>query len=138
VAGSLTLLGSVLLAVTLWGAVLRWRGRLFYARRFALACALTSPLPFVAILSGWTVTEVGRQPFVVYGQLKTADAISPVAAPAVAGSLALFVIVYSVLLLAFLFYAGRMILRGPQPHEPEQEALTVRPGIASALAAARK
>jgi cytochrome bd ubiquinol oxidase subunit I len=128
----------VMLTVVVCGLVLRWRGRLHDSRWFALACALASPLPFVAILSGWTVTEVGRQPFVVYGHLRTADAISPVAAPAVAGSLALFVIVYAVLLAAFFFYAGRMILLGPQPHDPAQSPMTARPGTASALAVAQE
>jgi cytochrome d ubiquinol oxidase subunit I len=129
---------TVLFAITICGALLRWRGTLFDFRWFGLACALTSPLPFVAILSGWIVTEVGRQPFVVYGQLRTADAISPVAAPAVLGSLALFVVVYAVLLLAFFLYAGRMILQGPQLHEPAQSPMTVNPGTASALIAAQE
>jgi cytochrome d ubiquinol oxidase subunit I len=128
----------VMLAVTLWGALLRWRGRLADASSFGLACALTSPLPFLAILSGWTVTEVGRQPFVVHGLLRTADAISPVAAPAVLGSLSLFAIVYAVLLLAFFLYAGRLILRGPEFEDPSRSPMTVKPGIASLLTAAQE
>jgi len=124
----------VLIAVTLTGSWLRWRGRLHDSRRFGLACACASPLPFVAILSGWTVTEVGRQPFVVYGHLRTADAMSPVATSAVAGSLALFVVVYNVLLLAFFFYAAKTVLRGPRIHEPAERPATVRPGVEAAPA----
>src|SRR6185437_16122678 len=87
----------VLFAITVIGAFLRWRGRLYDSRWFNITCAFSSPLSFLAILSGWTVTEVGRQPWIVYGHLRTADAVSPVAASAVKTSLALFVIVYTVL-----------------------------------------
>ena len=72
-----------------------------------------SPAGFVAILAGWVVTEVGRQPWTVYGHLRTADSVSPVAASAVASSLALFVLVYAVLVLAFLLYASRAVRLGP-------------------------
>ena len=107
-------IGLVLLAIVLVGALLRWRGRLYDTRWFSFICAFSSPLPFLAILAGWTVTETGRQPYVVYGLLRTADAVSPVAAGAVFGSLALFVVVYTVLLIAFFFYATRLVLRGPE------------------------
>ena len=56
---------ALLLALVLIGAWLRWRGYLYDTRWFHLVCACTSPLPFLAVLSGWTVTEVGRQPYVV-------------------------------------------------------------------------
>jgi cytochrome d ubiquinol oxidase subunit I len=118
----------VLFAITIAGIYLRWRGRLHDTGWFNAACAVASPLPFIAILSGWTVTEVGRQPYVVSGYLRTAEAISPVSASAVSASLALFVIIYTMLLLAFFLYAGRIIVNGPQLHEPAQSSLTVRPG----------
>jgi cytochrome d ubiquinol oxidase subunit I len=129
---------AVLFAIAIIGVLLRWRGRLYETSWFSGACALASPLSFIAILSGWTVTEVGRQPYVVYGYLRTADAVSPVSAPAVIGSLTLFVIVYTVLLLAFFLYAWRTIERGPQIREPAQQPSTVRPGIDSAAAGARE
>jgi cytochrome d ubiquinol oxidase subunit I len=124
-----------LFAIAIIGVWLRWRGRLYDTVWFSGACALASPLPFIAILSGWTVTEVGRQPYVVYGYLRTADAVSPVSAPAVLSSLTLFVIVYTVLLLAFFLYAWRTIERGPEIHEPALQPSTVRPGVGSALIA---
>lgn len=127
-------IGLILLAIVLAGAWLRWRGRLYDTRWFSIVCAFSSPLPFIAILAGWTVTEVGRQPYVVYGLLRTADAVSPVAAAAVFGSLALFVAVYSVLLLAFFFYATRLVLRGPAFDEPEPHPHSVRPGVETAVA----
>jgi cytochrome d ubiquinol oxidase subunit I len=112
----------LMLAIALWGAVLRWRGRLYDTRWFAVACAFSSPLPFLAVLSGWTVTEVGRQPYVVYGYLRTAEAISPVATSATLASLAMFVIVYTILLLAFFFYATRLVFRGPARVEAARRA----------------
>jgi cytochrome d ubiquinol oxidase subunit I len=124
----------VLLAIVLSGAVLRWRGRLYDTGWFSFLCAFSSPLPFLAILAGWTVTEVGRQPYLVYGHLRTADAASPVAASAVASSLALFVLVYTVLLLAFFLYAARTVFRGPQIHEPAERPHAVRPGVDAAPA----
>jgi cytochrome d ubiquinol oxidase subunit I len=125
---------AVLFAIAVTGAFLRWRGRLYDTGWFSFVCAFSSPLPFIAILSGWTVTEVGRQPYVVYGHLRTADAVSPVAASAVASSLTLFIIVYAILLLAFFLYAARTVFHGPQVHEPAQRPHAVRPGVDSAPA----
>ncbi len=120
-------IGLVLLAIAVAGLGLRLCGRLYDTRWFAAICAFSSPLSFIAVLAGWTVTETGRQPYIVYGQLRTAEAAAPVAAAAVGGSLVLFVIVYLVLLLAFFFYAGRLVWRGPSETEVAPEA--VRPGI---------
>lgn len=120
-------IGVVLLAIAVTGVFLRWRGQLYEARWFHWICAFSSPLAFLAILAGWTVTETGRQPYVVYGYLRTAKAAAPVAAHAVATSLALFVIVYLVLLAAFFFYAARAVWRGPT-HGEEEPAAT-RPGV---------
>jgi cytochrome bd ubiquinol oxidase subunit I len=79
------------------------------------------------------VTEVGRQPYLVYGHVRTAEAISPVAVSAVTTSLILFVVVYAVLLLGFL-YVGRVVFRGPAIREPAEHAAEVHPGVASACA----
>ena len=125
-------IGVVLLAIALAGLWLRWRGRLYDTRWFAIVAAFSSPLAFIAILAGWTVTETGRQPYIVYGLLKTAEAAAPVAADAVSSSLILFVMVYLVLLAAFFFYAARLVFRGPEITAEEPEAL--RPGIDSAPA----
>jgi cytochrome d ubiquinol oxidase subunit I len=126
-------IGFALLAIALAGAALRWRGRLYDTPWFSVICAFSSPLGFLAILCGWTVTEVGRQPYVVYGHLRTADAVAPVAPSAVATSLALFAAVYTVLLLAFFFYAARTVFRGPHLGEAETLPQAIRPGIDSAL-----
>src|SRR5260370_7519972 len=120
-----------MLTIAVVGTWLRWRGRLYDTRWFAIACAFSSPLPFLAVLSGWTVTEIGRQPYVVYGYLRTADAISPVATSATLGSLALFVIVYGILLCAFFLYAPRLVFRRPGTEHPAQPPSAVRPRIAA-------
>lgn len=105
--------GMLLLAVALTSLVLRWRGRLFTARWYQVACMACVPLGFIATLAGWTVTEVGRQPYVVYGHLRTADAVSPLAGGAVLGSIIVAFLLYNLLLLSFFWYAGRMVWRGP-------------------------
>jgi len=119
--------GLVLLVLAISGAVLRWRGRLFDAHWFHGICALATPLGFVGVLAGWTVTETGRQPFVVYGHLRTADAVSPLAAGSVATSLLIFAVLYNLLLLAALFYGIRLVLRGPVDSVPLPNA--VKPGL---------
>ena len=125
-------IGLVLIAIAWTGLVLRWRGRLYDTSWFSLVCAFSSPLPFIAILSGWTVTEAGRQPWIVYGVLRTQEAAAPVAAGAVASSFALFVIVYLILLGAFFYYAARTVLTGPGVAEPHRAPLAVRPGADTA------
>ncbi|HEX7968887.1 MAG TPA: cytochrome ubiquinol oxidase subunit I [Stellaceae bacterium] len=122
-------IGLVLLAIAAFGLYLRWRGRLYDTRWFAFACAFSSPLPFIAVLAGWTVTETGRQPWIVQGHLRTADAVAPVAASAVSTSLALFVIVYLVLLAAFFWYATRLVLRGPGEEGKAERPEHLRPGV---------
>jgi cytochrome d ubiquinol oxidase subunit I len=98
-------------------------------RWFSLVCAFASPIGFFAILCGWTVTETGRQPWVVYGQLRTVDAAASVTPHAIAGSFALFIAVYAVLLVAFFYYATKTVLAGPRAHDPDQDPHAVRPGI---------
>ena len=120
-------IGLLLLGLAVTGAVLRWRGQLFAARKFHYACLAAMPLGFLAVLAGWTTTETGRQPFVVCGQLRTADAVSPVAAGAVGSTLTAFVVLYGMLFLAFLWYGASIVIRGPGSLELPPES--IRPGI---------
>jgi cytochrome bd ubiquinol oxidase subunit I len=73
------------------------------------------PLPYLACQLGWIVTEVGRQPWIVYGILRTSDAVSPVAGYQVAISLAAFILLYSLLGLMALFLMGKVAKKGPEP-----------------------
>ena len=121
-------IGLILLATAITGVVLRWRGRLFEARWFQLWAMATTPLGFVAVLAGWTTTEAGRQPWIIYGQLRTADAVAPVTAEAVTTSLLIFFALYNVLMLTFIWFAGRIAIRGPSG-ATAADPREVRPGL---------
>ena len=71
------------------------------------------PSGFVAVLAGWVTTEVGRQPFTVYGLLRTSDSLAPIAAPAVATSLIAFIVVYFFVFGAGVFYIMRLMGKPP-------------------------
>jgi cytochrome d ubiquinol oxidase subunit I len=88
---------------------------------------------FVAVISGWIVTETGRQPWVAYGILRTAEAASPLAAQTVATTLVLFVLVYGVVLAMGIYYINRLIAHGPNEHAiapPDVGAPTFVPSAA--------
>jgi cytochrome d ubiquinol oxidase subunit I len=96
----------------------RITGRLYNARwllRFAIAMG---PAGFVAVIAGWMTTEGGRQPFTIYGVLRTAESASPLAAPAVATSLIAFIIVYFAVFGMGTWYLLKLMSRAPQAHEP--------------------
>jgi cytochrome d ubiquinol oxidase subunit I len=84
------------------------------------------PAGFVAVIAGWITTEVGRQPWVIYGLMRTADARAPIAAPAVAASLLTFVIVYFVVFGAGVYYILKLMRHPPHPGEPEEARAPIR------------
>jgi len=106
-------LGLLMLAVGVWATWLRARGRLYASRWLARSVIAMAPSGFIALLSGWTVTEVGRQPYTVYGLLRTADSVSPVGLPGVAASLAGFVVVYMIVFGAGFLFLLRLMRRPP-------------------------
>ncbi|MBC7881239.1 MAG: cytochrome ubiquinol oxidase subunit I, partial [Anaerolineae bacterium] len=77
-----------------------------------------APLGYLAVECGWIVRCVGRQPWVVYGQIRTADVVSPVPAGDILASLTSFVVVYSILLFATLFFGSRILQQGPNLNLP--------------------
>src|SRR5271167_789090 len=105
-------IGVLLLSLSILGAYLRWRKHLFTERWFLIALVMASPLSFIAIISGWIVTEAGRQPWVVYGALRTADAASPLVAADVGVTTILFMIVHALLLAGFLWLSVRTMVQG--------------------------
>jgi cytochrome d ubiquinol oxidase subunit I len=105
--------GFAMAAVGLWSAWARWRGRLFASRWLHRAAFAMGPGGFLAVLCGWITTEVGRQPFTVYGVLRTADSVSPIGAPAVGASLIAFILVYLAVFGAGTFYALRLMAQVP-------------------------
>ncbi len=113
------MVGVGLLIVTLGAATLvaRWRKKLYDWRPLHLFALGMGPMGFVAVLAGWVTTEVGRQPYTVYGLLRTTQSASALAAPAVASSLAAFAVVYFAVFGAGLFYILRLMGHAPAPHE---------------------
>src|SRR5947209_3587077 len=107
-------IGFLMIAIGLTGAFLWWRGQLVSTRWYLQIVQHGWPLGFIAVLCGWMTTEMGRQPWVAYGILRTADAISPVATGSVFTTLVLFVLVYGVIFGMGLYYINRLIVRGPQ------------------------
>jgi cytochrome d ubiquinol oxidase subunit I len=111
-------LGFLMAALGLFSLFARFRKRLYdwpLLHRWALAMG---PAGFVAVIAGWVTTEVGRQPYTVYGVLRTADSVAPLAAPAVATSLIAFVVVYFAVFGIGSWYILKLMHHAPKPHEP--------------------
>jgi cytochrome d ubiquinol oxidase subunit I len=123
-------IGVLMLAVIVMSWRLRWTRRLYDADWFLRLCVLASPLGFFAVLAGWATTEVGRQPWTVYGLLRTADSVSPSLTGAdVALSLALYSLVYVIVFSAGFALMVRIVRAGPAEAEaqPEDEIESGRP-----------
>ena len=110
-------LGMLMIATGVIAIVLYFRKRLFDTRWFQYWCMALTPAGFISVLAGWFVTEVGRQPWIVQGLLRTDQAISPVAGSSIAISLTAFVIVYVFVFGAGSYYILRLIGKGPQTAE---------------------
>lgn len=121
-------LGFLMVLVAWWGAVKWKRGTLLAARGYQRLWIWMMPSGFVALLAGWWVAEVGRQPWVVYGLLRTADAASPVPAGSVLASLIIYVIVYVALFGFAGWYLLKMLRVGPiKAPERRQVQTAARP-----------
>lgn len=124
-------LGLIMLASVIVSLWLRWRGRLFTSGWYLTACQWLGPIGFLAVLAGWTTTEVGRQPWTVYGLMRTADSVSPsLNGSDVLISLLGYVIAYLVIFPAGIFIMARVARNGPGSPEAEgAEAIeSGRPG----------
>lgn len=110
-------IGFLMLFVALWSLYLRWKGTLYTNRTFLYATMLMTPSGFGAVLFGWFTAEIGRQPYVVYGLQRTADAVSPVTAEAVTATLLTFIVVYSFVFGFGSYYLAKLLRRGPDPVE---------------------
>jgi len=106
-------LGIVMMGTGLLSLWRRSRRRLYDGRWFLRLAMLMAPAGFIAIIAGWFTTEVGRQPYIVDGLLLTADAVSPIEAPAIAGSLAAITVVYLFVFGAGAFYLLRLMATPP-------------------------
>jgi cytochrome d ubiquinol oxidase subunit I len=107
-------IGVIMLGLVVASWWLRFKGRLLETRWFLRACQLVAPLGFVAVLAGWTTTEVGRQPWTVYGLLRTADSVSPsLTGTDVLISLTGYILAYLIIFPAGLLIMARLVRRGP-------------------------
>ncbi|MEQ8412651.1 MAG: cytochrome ubiquinol oxidase subunit I [Erythrobacter sp.] len=111
-------LGFLMLGVGLWSLIARWRGALYDWPWLHRAAVVMAPSGLAAVLAGWITTEVGRQPYVVYGALRTADAASPLSASAVGASLVAFVVIYFAVFGAGVWYILKLMGKSPHSGEP--------------------
>ena len=117
----------VMVAIGLLMLALAWaslwamrRGRLAGSRWLLDGWRLLSPSGFIALLAGWYVVEIGRQPYVIYGLLRTSDAVSPnIVAAAVMTSLIVYALAYAVIFGAGIWYLRKLMLVGPVPQPPK-------------------
>ena len=118
----------LMLAVVAAGFVLLWRRRLDQTAWYLRLCQVASCLGFIAVIAGWTTTEVGRQPWIVYGLLRTTDAVSPsLSGRDVAVSLALYVVVYLLIYPVGLYAMLGVVRRGPDPAAVAMPVASGRP-----------
>jgi cytochrome bd ubiquinol oxidase subunit I len=135
----MVLIGFAMVATGWVGAWLWWRSRLFETGWFLRPAANVWWAGFVAVIAGWIVTESGRQPWLVHGILRTADAVSPVPGGSVLTTLILFVVVYGIIFSMGIYYINRLIHRGPTGASiaPSERGLPSRP-LSGAEEAARE
>ena len=107
---------QVMVAIGAWLALLsmiavwlRWRGRLFDSRAFLQLLVVSTPLGFIAIEAGWTVTELGRQPWIIQGVMRTSEAVTPVSG--LTASLAAVVVIYGLLTLVVVRLMRRQVFQ---------------------------
>jgi cytochrome d ubiquinol oxidase subunit I len=128
----------------LWSGWARWRGTLYSSRPLLCAALAMGPAGVIAILAGWVTTEIGRQPWVIYGVMRTADGVSAHSATQLSITLALFVVVYLLVFGAGLVFMLRLIHAGPAaedasahiPGGPGQPRQPMRPISAATAPAA--
>ena len=106
--------GMLAIAVGLFGAWLLWKGRLYTTKWFLGLLPFLIPLPHLAHETGWMAAEVGRQPWIIYGLMKTSDAASAVvSAGEILFSLAMFTLIYTLLFAVFLLIFLKIVKKGP-------------------------
>ena len=121
-------LGTLMALLGLVSLIMRIGGRIYSSDLLHRAAIVMGPSGFVAVLAGWVTTEVGRQPYTIYGLLRTVDSVSPIGLPGVSASLVAFVIVYFIVFGAGVFYLLRLMGKTPgatatpEPETPMRSA----------------
>jgi cytochrome d ubiquinol oxidase subunit I len=130
-------LGTLMLLLGLWSLYARGRHALYDSPWLHRLALVMGPAGFVAVIAGWVTTEVGRQPYTVYGLLRTAESVSPLQAPAVASSLLAFITVYFIVFGAGIIYVLRLMAAppqaaelGPRPEPQRAAGITPAPAVA--------
>ena len=118
-------LGLAILGLGLFSLLARARGKLYEWSLLHRLAVTMGPAGFIAVIAGWVTTEVGRQPFTVYHALRTADSVSPIATPAVTGSLLAFVVVYFATFVSGAIYILKLMAKPPSTHESPPEAAPI-------------
>lgn len=111
-------IGMLYLVIMIWAFLLWRKGGLYNNRTFLRTLLIVHPLGFVAVESGWMTTEIGRQPWLVYNVMRTAEGISPVPAGNVIWSLSLFLVIFAAVGSIYSYYIVKMINRGPDISSP--------------------
>ncbi|MEX0914369.1 MAG: cytochrome ubiquinol oxidase subunit I, partial [Wenzhouxiangellaceae bacterium] len=120
---------GIVFIVLSWAALVQLlRGKLFESRRLLSALSWSYPLPFIAVVAGWFVTEIGRQPWVVHGMMRVSEALTP----SLSGGMALatligYIAVYTVVFGAGAYYLRRVILDGLEPIEDARDSDSAQP-----------
>ncbi|MFV3288636.1 cytochrome ubiquinol oxidase subunit I [Pseudomonas sp. NY11955] len=128
-------LGMLMVVLGLYGAWLRWRGRLYTSRGLARFALWMGPSGLVALLAGWYVTEIGRQPWVVYGLMRTKDAVSDHSALTLSVGLVVLVVMYIGVFGTGVVYMLRLVRKGPEVHDDHQQPVTANQRPARPLSA---
>jgi cytochrome d ubiquinol oxidase subunit I len=117
----------VMLGLTAWAWLLAWRGRLYTSRAYLRIATWSIPAGYIAVTAGWVTTETGRQPWVVYGHLRTAEAVTPTLTGGdVLASLLLYIVTYAVIFGSGAYYLAKLVQRGV-PADLPHLALDGRP-----------
>ncbi|MFA5531621.1 MAG: cytochrome ubiquinol oxidase subunit I [Thiohalomonadaceae bacterium] len=125
-------MGAWMIFLAWRGQWLRWRGRLETSPGYLRLCTWSIPVGFVALIAGWLTTEIGRQPWTVYGLLRTADSVSPVAGVSVLISLLAFIVAYAIIFGFGTYYLGKIVRAGLKPFTPTGEPHTAMRPISGA------
>jgi cytochrome d ubiquinol oxidase subunit I len=115
-------LGFLMLALGVWGAWLRWRGHLYDSHVFQGFAILMGPAGLIAILAGWFTTEIGRQPWVVYGVMRTENAVSNHSPIALSSTLILFIVMYCAVFGTGISYMLKLVAKGPETDDHAKKA----------------
>jgi len=114
-------LGFLMLLLGAWGLWLRWRGGFERSRLFLRFATLMGPSGLIAILAGWFTTEIGRQPWVVYGVMRTENAVSNHSALALSTTLVIFIVMYCAVFGTGVSYMVKLVSKGPNEGAPEEQ-----------------